>query len=59
MCTNVCLHVCMCTVCVPRTQDQKRVSEAQELELQMFVHHHVDTGTQTWVPSEISKCLTY
>lgn len=44
-----CLHVCLCSRCVPGTcRDQKSVSDPLELELRMVVSHHVDVGTQTW-----------
>jgi hypothetical protein len=36
-----CLHVCLCTVCMPDAhENQKRASDALELVLQMVVRHH-------------------
>lgn len=46
-----CLHVCICTTCVPgASSGQKRVSDPVELELQMLVSYHVGSGKQNLGP---------
>jgi hypothetical protein len=40
-----CLHICLCTVCVPGAHgSQRRVSDPLELELQFVVSCHVVLG---------------
>jgi hypothetical protein len=40
----------LCTMCMPSASEgQKRALDPLELELWIFVSHHVDSGKQTWV----------
>ena len=48
MCMNVCLHVCMCTTCVPGAQSSlKRMPYPLELELHIVISHHVSAGSNS------------
>jgi hypothetical protein len=47
LCIGVfCLHVCMCTMCMPGACDQKKVPDPLELELWMVVSHHLSSGNK-------------
>jgi hypothetical protein len=40
-----CLHVCLCTMCVPCAhKGQKRASDPLELDFQTVVSHHMGAG---------------
>lgn len=47
MCMSACLHVCMCTTCVPGARGHK-VLDPMELELQTTVSYYVGLGNKTW-----------
>lgn len=47
----------MCVMCMPGAHgDQKKVLGPLELELQVFVSHHVDAGNLTQVMYQKNKC---
>ena len=49
-CPGVCLHTCMCTVCVPGSQrDEMTVLDPLELELQTVACCHVGAMNRTHV----------
>lgn len=53
-----CLHVCLYIMCVPgATRGQKRVSDPQELKLQMLLSCYVSARNQTQVLCEIIQCF--
>lgn len=43
-------------MCLVPVKHQKRTSDLLELELQMFLNHHVAAGNQTWVLFLSNKC---
>lgn len=58
-----CLHICMCTTCLPATHAvNKRVSSLPELKLSMVLNHHVGARNWTcvfWKSSEYTKLLSH
>lgn len=53
----VCLHVCLCTVCVTDAKgDQKRVVDPLEVELQIAVCHTVGARNRTLVLCRSNPC---
>lgn len=55
---SVCLHIDMCTECVPvDCGKQGKVSDPQAMELQKVVSHNMKTGNQTWVVCKKKVCL--
>lgn len=56
MCMHVCLHLCMCTMCMLGTcRGQKRPLDPLDLELWMLLSHHVETGNRTWSSAETAE----
>lgn len=50
-CTSVCLHMCLCTMCMSGDQrGPKAASDPLEGELQMVVSCHISARNQTQVP---------
>lgn len=56
MCMNVCLHACLCTLCVPGAYRGWKESDHPELQLQMVVSHCVGIGNGTQVLGKNHKC---
>ena len=44
----VCLHVCLCTMCVLANCRVQKVLDSLQLELHVIVSHHEVSGNQTW-----------
>lgn len=52
-----CLHVDMCTMCVPGAcGGQRKVLDPPELELQVVVSHDIGAGDSTQILHKINKC---
>lgn len=48
---NVCLHMYLCSVCIPGAhRNQKTASDSLGPELQMVMSCHISARNQTWVP---------
>lgn len=47
LCIGTCLHVCVCTTCLPSGGGQKREPDLLAMELQIVVTFHVCAGNQT------------
>lgn len=57
ICVSVCMHACMCSVCVQwkACRGEKRASDPLELEIKMTVSHHVSAKNRTAVLCKENK----
>lgn len=55
----ICLHTCLCAMCVPCWYSQKRMADPLELDLQNVVSSYVGAGIEPQFSGKAAEALNH